>query len=241
MPPLPDGMISLFHRPWRVLTALGLTLVAGMAAGLLSIWAFSWIANGVLERETEALDLAVLSALAVHKSPALDALAWWASAAGNELVFVLLVGLVAWLVLRGRRLLAVELLVVTVGAHLLNSVLKDLFARTRPAPVLAIVPAQAFSFPSGHAMVSAAFYFFVGWLVWSRVHGRVRLVVAAVTLVVIAGIGLSRLYLGVHYLTDVIAGLFAGFLWADAVIVADALAGRRLRGRAYSRRGGSLV
>jgi undecaprenyl-diphosphatase len=112
---------------------------------------------------------------------------------------------------------------------LLNDVLKDWFQRTRPAPVGALIPAQAFSFPSGHAMVAAAFYLFVGYLAWRLLPGRWR-IVCAVGLVLIAFlIGLSRLYLGVHYLTDVVAGYIAGFAWTDAVIVGGHLLVRRRR------------
>jgi hypothetical protein len=110
---------------------------------------------------------------------------------------------------------------------LLNNVLKDLFHRTRPAPVEWLaVPAQAWSFPSGHAMVSAAFYLFLAYLGWRIMRGRVRVLWTVGLLVLVLAIGLSRLYLGVHYLTDVVAGYIAGFLWTDTVIVSEVLLAR---------------
>ncbi len=113
------------------------------------------------------------------------------------------------------------------GAQLLNNVLKDLFQRTRPAPVAGLIPAQAFSFPSGHAMVAAAFYLFLAYLGWRLLRGWRQVAFTGTLLALILAIGLARLYLGVHYLTDVVAGYLAGFLWTDAVIIGGHLLGRR--------------
>jgi undecaprenyl-diphosphatase len=122
---------------------------------------------------------------------------------------------------------AVGLPVTVVGAQLLNDVLKDWFHRIRPAPLEGLIPAQAFSFPSGHAMVAAAFYLFVGYLAWRLLAGHWRIVCAALLVMVALLVGLSRLYLGVHYLTDVVAGYIAGIAWTNAVIVGGHLLGRR--------------
>jgi membrane-associated phospholipid phosphatase len=127
---------------------------------------------------------------------------------------------------------AIMLVLISVGAQVLNNILKTLFQRARPTPIVGFIAAQQYSFPSGHAMVSAAFYFFVAYLTWRFVHGWWRgVLIAGLTLLVLL-IGLSRLYLEVHYLSDVIAGYLAGFLWADAVI----LGGRVLTARSNRRR-----
>jgi undecaprenyl-diphosphatase len=130
----------------------------------------------------------------------------------------------------GRRWGAVAgLLLVTVGAQLQNNVLKDLFQRTRPTPLVGLIAAQAFSFPSGHAMVAAAFYLFVGYVSWRLLRGRLRVACVTAIVVVVLVVGLSRLYLGVHYFTDVVAGYLAGLAWANAVIIGGTLLGRRRR------------
>jgi undecaprenyl-diphosphatase len=209
------------------LAALGLTLVAGFLAGLLALYLFARLADDVLERETEWLDGAVLVWLRGFASPWLDGAARFASFLGSETVAVLLVALVVALVARRRWGAAVGLLLATAGAQALNNVLKELFQRTRPAPVAGLIPAQTFSFPSGHAMVAAAFYGFLAYLAWRALRGRRRGLATAGLLLLIGLIGLSRLYLGVHYLTDVAAGYLAGFVWLDVVI----LGGRLLRRR----------
>lgn len=217
------------HAGWQRLTGLGLALVLGFGAGVSALWLFAQVADGVLERESLRLDTAVLAALRVYSSPVLDRLALGVSTLGSEVVAALLLLLLVWLGRQRRWGAAFSLLITVAGAQMLNNVLKDLFQRTRPAPVTGFISAQAFSFPSGHAMVSVAFYLFVAYLGWHLLRGWRRNAAVAVLLLVIALIGLARLYLGVHYMTDVLAGYLAGFLWTDGVIVAGHLLTRRQR------------
>lgn len=214
------------------LGASGLAVVLGFALGLAALYVFAELAEGVAEAETQRLDAAALVWLRQFASPTLDVLARAASVLGSEAVAVFLVLLLVLFGRQGRWGAAAGLLVTTAGAQLLNNVLKDLFHRTRPAPVAGLIPAQAFSFPSGHAMVSAAFYLFVAYVGWRLLRGHLRAVWASAMVLVVLLIGLSRLYLGVHYLTDVVAGYAAGLVWADAVIVGGWLLGRSSRRRA---------
>jgi membrane-associated phospholipid phosphatase len=211
----------------RRLALLGLTLALGLAGGVVLLYLFASLAGEVMAQETMHLDVAVLLWLHGFSSPALDAAALVFSAMGSEGLAVLLVVLVVWCAVRGRWAIVGGLIITTIGAQLLNDVLKDWFHRTRPAPVGLLIPAQAFSFPSGHAMVSAAFYFFLAYLGWRALSGWARWVWGGGLLLLVLLIGLSRLYLGVHYLTDVVAGYLAGLLWADAVIIGGHLLLRR--------------
>lgn len=222
-------LVGLLRHGKDRLAALGLALGLGLGAALLALYVFAALADEVMEQDTVQIDNAVLAALRAHQSPTLDSLAWVCSALGAEGLAVLALVL-AVILGRQRRWGAVAGLVLTVvGAQLLNDVLKDWFQRTRPAPVGALISAQAFSFPSGHAMVAAAFYLFVGYLAWRLLRGRWRIVCAAGLVLIAFLIGLSRLYLGVHYLTDVVAGYIAGIAWTDAVIVGGHLLMRRGR------------
>lgn len=220
-------LVALVRTGQARLAALGLTVVLGFGLGLASLWLFGWLADEVFERDTLLVDTAVLAWLRAARSPTLDGLAWLFSFLGAGGLAVILIVVVVWLGLRGRWGAAGGVLLVTGGAQALNNVLKELFQRTRPAPVDAWVPAQAFSFPSGHAMVAAAFYLFLAYLAWRVLHGWPRVAVACGLVLLILLIGLSRLYLGVHYLSDVAAGYLAGFLWTDAVILGGALLERR--------------
>jgi membrane-associated phospholipid phosphatase len=221
----------------RRLAALGLALSLGLASALLTLLLFAYLAEEVMGRETEQLDTAVLMALRRVRSPSLDLAAGFVSALGSEVLAVLLLVLLVAFGLRRRWGAAVGLLLTVGGAQLLNNLLKDLFHRTRPAPVAGLIPAQAFSFPSGHAMVAAAFYLFLGYLAWRLLSGRARTACVAALVTLVLLIGLSRLYPGVHYLTDVAAGYAAGCTWTEAVIIGGHVLARRSPPRPAAVRG----
>lgn len=108
------------------------------------------------------------------------------------------------------------------GSWITNEVLKAFFQRTRPdAPALAF--AKGYSFPSGHAMISFAFYGLLGYLLWQyghRRHSSATRVGAFVAWLLAVAIGISRIYLGVHFPSDVIAGFAAGGAWLVGCIMA---------------------
>jgi undecaprenyl-diphosphatase len=135
---------------------------------------------------------------------------------GGHSVLTLLVLLVAtFLLLDGRRATAWLVLGSSVGAGLLSSGLKVLFGRARPELVEHLVGVSTPSFPSGHALGSAAIYLTLGALLareFPKPALRRYFMAVAVTLTLL--IGLSRVYLGVHWPSDVLAGWCIGALWA---------------------------
>jgi undecaprenyl-diphosphatase len=144
----------------------------------------------------------------------------------------LAIGTVACLILyRRRRLVDAALIpLVLAGAELLNTVLKLAFHR--PRPEVAFVHLDTYSFPSGHAMVSTAMYGALAYLAWSRVRtGRGRFALVAGTVVLLSLICFSRLYLGVHYLSDVLAGAAGGAFWLALAIALQTIYGERFATR----------
>ena len=139
-----------------------------------------------------------------------------------------------FLVLYRRRHLADAALLPLVlgGAEILNVALKLSFHRARPE--VGFVRLDTYSFPSGHAMISAAAWGAFAYLAWGRV-GR-RWLVLATTFLAIVLIGFSRLYLGVHYLSDVLAGIAAGAAWLGVSLAAHAIWGERFAERAAGSR-----
>ena len=208
----------------------GAILLAVFTAISWTLLTFGEIADEVAEGEAGAMDDRALAFVRSVESPALDAAARVLSLLGSEIVaLVLVVMVLVWMWQRRWSQIA-SLLTVTGGAQLLNNVLKDHFQRPRPAPVLGLIPAQHWSFPSGHAMVAAAFYLFLAYAAWRRLRGRRRTLAAGGLVLLVVLIGWSRLYLGVHYLTDVLAGYCAGAAWAGSIMVAHhLLATRRWR------------
>ena len=108
---------------------------------------------------------------------------------------------------------AAGLIVSLVGEVILNLGFKNLFERSRP-DLFQVVEEAGYSFPSGHAMVSLCFYGMLAFLIARHIQSwRWRLVVIMLAVALAGTIGVSRVYLGVHYPTDVVAGYFAGGMW----------------------------
>lgn len=98
-----------------------------------------------------------------------------------------------------------------IGAELSGLLAKNLFQRIRPVTAL---PDTSFSFPSGHATISMAFYGLLIYFVWKNIESKyLRVGLIAVLSLLILSIGFSRLYLGMHFLTDILDGYFLGFAW----------------------------
>ena len=221
----------LAERGRSTLAALGLVLVGGLMLGAGALFLFARLADEVLERDSLALDQGVLLALQSHANPEFNRAALALSLLGAQGLAVLLVVALGWLVWRRRFGAAISLLLAVVGAQLLNNVLKLLFQRPRPSPVITMLPGQTWSFPSGHAMVSLAFYGFLAYLGWRLLRGRWRAAWLSGLILLVLLIGLARMYLGVHYFTDVVAGYTAGFIWLDTVILGGHVLGSRIRAR----------
>jgi undecaprenyl-diphosphatase len=156
---------------------------------------------------TDNLDAATRAGINRWASPNLTALAEGASFIGSVAVLFSLTALVAaGLWLAGRPHAALMLLLVMGIAAIVNNAIKLTFARARPEAFFGAVP-DSYSFASGHALFSACFFSVVAGLVEAKLTSAWQRAVAwALACSIIAGIGLSRIYLGVHYLTDVIAG-----------------------------------
>lgn len=100
------------------------------------------------------------------------------------------------------------------GTTLLNQLLKALIRRPRPDVALRLAHAGGYSFPSGHSMAAMAFFGLLIWLVWRTVEDRrKRALICGALGILIALVGFSRIYLAVHYFTDVIAGFAISFVW----------------------------
>jgi undecaprenyl-diphosphatase len=120
----------------------------------------------------------------------------------------------------GRKWETIILICNLTGSWILNTVLKDVFRRARP-DIEHLVRAGGYSFPSGHAMISMSFYGMLGYLLYINLRDKKkrRWYVPILTLVIVFSIGLSRIYLGVHYPSDVAAGFAAGGAWLVVCIM----------------------
>jgi undecaprenyl-diphosphatase len=209
------------------LAAVGVLWLTGLVATAVALLAFTYMARAVSRATPVGLDLAVLASLRTYASTTLDYLGVGFSWLGSELLAAFAIVLVVVFVRQRLWQRAVEAVVVPGGAQMIDNVLKALFQRDRPTAVPGgLISSQTYSFPSGHAMVSAAFYLFVAYLAWRHLRGGWRVAAAAGLLLVVLLIGLARMYLAVHYLTDVLAGYCAGFVWFFSVVAGGRLLSR---------------
>lgn len=198
-------------------------MLAGLLLAIACLLFLAWIAGEVLRGETQDFDNAVRAAVHAHSAPALTLLMQTASWLGSTWVLTVLgVGFAVWFAFaKWKRAISVFALTMAGASVILNS-LKFSFRRPRPEPFFNTVLPNSYSFPSGHALFALAFFGILAWLISSRLKNRAaKIAVWALAVPIIFLIGFSRIYLGVHYPSDVIAGYAAAFVWVFAVALGD--------------------
>lgn len=184
---------------------------------LLPLWGFAELADDVHEREPFPFDEPILRFAHALAGEGIDRLAMFFSAVGYGYGVVPFdVVLILWLALRRRMREGVFAAVAILGSALLNLTTKQLFARDRPSLWASIAPETTFSFPSGHAMGSATLASVLLLLAW---HTSWRWPVTAIAVTLVLLVGFSRVYLGVHYPSDILAGWTAASVWTVAIYV----------------------
>ena len=198
---------------WLTLAAV-VWLTIGLATSAFVIWAFAESADEVVVGESRRFDRAALLWIHAHSPEWLEGPMRLVTALGYyQVVVPLLAVFVLVFYLKGWRLSATLLLVSTAGGSLLTAVLKAVFGRARPELFDSGYTASFYSFPSGHAAVAVGFYGALTLILAYRLSGLARWTVVACGVLLVLLIGFSRLYLGVHYPTDVLAGFLAAPLW----------------------------
>ena len=201
----------------RLTVVAAVWLAAGLAFSVFVIWAFVELADEVIEGDSRAFDRAVLLWLDSHSPGWLDEPMRLVTALGYNAVLPLLAVSVFLFYSAGWKLSAVLLVISTGGSVVLTTVLKSVFQRARPELFDSGYDASFYSFPSGHATVAVGFYGMLTVILAYRLRGRARWAVAFSGTLVVLLIGFSRLYLGVHYPTDILAGYLAALLWLVCV------------------------
>jgi undecaprenyl-diphosphatase len=159
------------------------------------------------------IDTAVTNALHGLASPTLDAVMAAVTDLGSTVWLAAVVGVAAILLAVIRRPVEAAFLVVAlVGSLALNDMLKSAFGRPRPGFDWAALPPEA-SFPSGHSMNSFVVYVAIAMVIWRLRGRRAGISTLALAIVLFVSVGISRIYLGAHWLTDVIGGYLAGASW----------------------------
>lgn len=198
-------------------------VLLALAIVVASVWLFADLADEVLEGDTGRFDERVLLMLRHADDPATPIGPAWLAEAGRDItaiggtavLMLMIAAVTGYLWLAGKHGAMWLVLASTIGGWLLSSLLKYFFGRPRPDVVPHLADVHTASFPSGHSMMSAVVYLTLGALL-TRLVARpvVKLYILAVACLLTGLVGASRVYLGVHYPTDVLAGWLAGLVWA---------------------------
>ena len=184
------------------------SLALGVLVGMLVL--VTWL---TLTGRLAGLDRAVMTWVYAWRSPTLTPLMNLVSLLGEQVIIAASFLLCLYLAVRARWDTLQTFLLLVAGQEVVNYTLKFLIARHRPT-ILTLVHETSYSFPSGHAMGSTVFYGVLALWFWRAGYGgRYRWLWFALAALITLAVGVSRIYLGAHYFSDVLAGYLAGLAW----------------------------
>jgi undecaprenyl-diphosphatase len=213
-----------------------LGVLAAISAGATALLSFVLVAGEMMEGDTQAFDRAILLAFRDPANLADPIGPGWMPGAVRDLtslgstvmMTLIVIASAGYLLLCRKRASAVLLLASVIGGSILSQIMKALFDRPRPEVVPHLMEEFSMSFPSGHAMMSAVLYLTLGALLaraqerrWQQVY------ILGVAIAVAFIVGISRVYLGVHWPTDVLGGWSVGAAWAMMCLLAASWFERR--------------
>jgi undecaprenyl-diphosphatase len=208
-------------------------LIAGFLASALTLVFFGWLTRVVLAGESLKFDIRVREAVHSLASGPLTSVMLVVTQMGSSLVLLPLGAFMMWrLIAADRKRAAMIFVAACVGAGALTEVLKLAFRRTRPLAYFGYAEPSSYSFPSGHSIMSACFYGIVAAVLTVNIQSRrKRAAIWAGAVLMALSIGFSRVYLGVHYPTDVLAGYATAVIWVGSVRAGYEVWRRRRRNR----------
>nr|WP_296066886.1 phosphatase PAP2 family protein [uncultured Actinoplanes sp.] len=205
-----NGWAPVRHFAGRSVLGLLAIVAVGLGFGtLLLLVRYRW---GPLQRVDQSIADGLNGLVSPHPA-VVKALTVITSAGGRGVLFPLVVTVIVLLLIRRRPRLALYLAVTGIGAMLLDPSLKTLVGRVRPVVADPIAHGQGNSFPSGHTLGSTITYGMLALVLLSVARGRWRAWIIGVATTLVVVIGLTRIALGVHFLSDVLAGWFLGLAW----------------------------
>ncbi len=207
---------------WLALRSIRWLLV-GLATNVVALVFFAWLAGEVLQGESLWFDQSIRESISHLASPQVT-LAMQATTLLGSVLFLACSGAlisIGFVLAKWRRSLIVFSITMA-GAAILNLTLKASFRRIRPASFFDTPLPSSFSFPSGHALLSLCFYCAIAYLLAAHVENpAIRCSAWLIAVLLIVAVGFSRIYLGVHYPSDVLAAYAAATFWMVTVILID--------------------
>lgn len=209
------------RRSRRLIKALTSYYAIALGVAVVCAVAFGWLADEVLERDFVQVNTTVLLSIHAYESPTLDRIALTVTNIGSGWgVTIIGLLLATALVISKRYVDLATLLAVLIGAAVIVFSFKLAFHQTRPQVFVPLAPEHDYSFPSGHSLTSFSLWGFFAWWIVSMGHQDLwRWLLAILGLTIALLVALSRLYIGVHWPTDVIAGMLLAFAWISVCVV----------------------
>ena len=201
----------------------GLHLTVGALITIIFIFIFFGVVQDVIGREPLiAADLRIINLIQIFQTPLLSKIMLLITYLGNwQIICLGIIFVGAYLIFVKRFYYLLALLVSVGGGEIFVWLVKHIIARPRPPLINALVREDGFSFPSGHMFVAISFYGLITYFIWHRKKNFwIRTADLIIGLIIIAAIGLSRVYLGVHWPSDVLASIAAGLAWLAVIITA---------------------
>lgn len=220
--PVERFLAAAIKRTGNLTTALGLVLIIGFVVAGITSWVFTELAETVQAGATLALDDSVLNWMATHQSPMATTVALEVTSLGTATVVIMMTVVAGmFLAIDDHRRSAILLVAATIGGLALNLLLKLHYHRPRPHIFPWETHVVSSSFPSGHAMNAVIVYGTIAYLAARLTRRRsVRAITQILAIIVIIAICTSRVYLGVHYPSDVLGGTIIGAAWATFCMAA---------------------
>lgn len=196
-----------------------LEIIVGILITVLSIVLFIKIRNEVWETDFQTFDTQIINYFYQFRGPILNQIMIFISFVGGQLMVALAIIFTSVLLIKKHKREAFLFAFILVMAAIIDNVLKDIYQRPRPYFYPLVVESD-YSFPSGHAMDSFVFYATLSYLFFHFTKNKALSVMASIFSVFMIGlVGLSRVYLGVHYPSDVLAGYVGGLAWFVCVLL----------------------
>jgi len=218
-----DGLLG-FRRFTDRLLNIEIRVLLTLLIIISSTWIFFIIANAVSSGTTQQLDVNIVKYFRNAGNPAVPIGPYWlpdvmrdiTSLGGGTVIALITLIVIFYLLLQKKYAELLLILAAVLGGTVIGLGLKEIFGRERPDLIYRLTDARSLSFPSGHSMMSTVIYLSLAALLSRIQHERkVRIYIISIALFLALIIGFSRVYLGVHYPTDVLGGWTIGLGWAS--------------------------
>lgn len=196
--------------------------LAGLALILSSFFLFIRLSMELLDHKLLAFDQVITGYISLLNNPVMTQVMKVVTFMGSAATLIFLAVIIVFYFAKSSQYAdaAKMVIVALAGSWLMNELLKWIFQRNRPPEIARLIDVSGYSFPSGHAMVSFAFYGLLIYFLWVNTSTeKWKYVWTGALIFLVLAIGVSRIYLGVHYPSDVIAGFAAGGAWLTGCIL----------------------